>query len=143
MALIEGTANMFGLSVPAANRDVMRKEIDLADAVVAHMKCKVRLRDYIDGKTTDYRPDPGMVSLDDQCLLGKWIHGPGRRHLDDEKFNQLWTDHQQFHLMAAEMVRSVQADDRPAAEMVFKGEFQKVSRKVVQALARLEQSIDS
>ena len=144
MALIEGVADVLELSIPGANRNLMRTDIDPADAVVAHMKCKVRLRDYINGKAApDYQPDPDKVSHDGQCLLGKWIYGSGRGYLDDEQFNQLCADHTEFHLMAAEIVRNVQADDRSAAEAIFKGEFQKTSRKVVQALARLEQSIDS
>ena len=145
MASIEGTADMFGLSVLGANfKEVIRKEVDLTEAVVEHMKCKVRLRDYVDGKAAaDYQPDPARILRDDQCMLGKWIHGPGRKLLgDNDKFNQLCVDHQHFHRIAAEMVSHAQAEDHSAADTVFRGEFQKISRKVMQALSELDQSVN-
>ena len=145
MESVEATADMFGLSALGANsREAISREINLAEAVVGHMKCKVRLRDYVDGKTeADYRPDPDTVARADQCLLGKWIHGAGRQLLgENEKFNQLSADHARFHEIAAAMVRSAQADDHSSADAAYKGEFQKVSRRVVQALTELDRNIN-
>jgi len=146
MASIEVTADTFGLSVLGANfKEVIRKEVDLAEAVVEHMKCKVRLRDYVDGKTAvGYQPDPARILRDDQCMLGQWIHGAGRELLgENEKFKQLCADHQHFHCIAAEMVSHAQAEDHSAADAVFKGEFQKISRKVMLALTELDRSVNT
>ena len=44
------------------------------EAINAHIHWKIRLEKYLDG-TSEEKLDPKLVSRDDQCKLGKWIHG--------------------------------------------------------------------
>lgn len=115
----------------------IRNEINIPDAVLAHVNWKVRLQKYIDGKS-DEQLDPMLICRDDQCDLGKWIHGPAtNRFHADKSFHTLRADHAQFHYVAANVVRYVQENDRAGAEALLKGEYARVSHHVVQLLNEL------
>jgi len=86
--------------------------------------------------------DPMAVCRDDQCALGKWIHGPALRHFhEDGTFHQLRTDHAQFHLIAGNVVKHVQAHERTAAQALLDKEYQHTSHKVVYALTELNRHV--
>lgn len=130
-------ASLFHKRVDTATKDAILGEIDLAAAVEAHLHWKLRLQRYMDGKSDEIL-DPMVVCRDDQCALGKWIHGPALKHFHDfEPFHELRADHAQFHFVAANIVKSVQANDRAAAEQIFNGEYQKISHKVMVTLTEL------
>jgi hypothetical protein len=53
------------------------------------MKWKGRLQNYVDG-TSKEQLDPMIICRDDQCALGKWIHGPALQYFcDGEGFYKL------------------------------------------------------
>jgi len=130
-------ATLFHTRVDTATKAAIRGEIDLAQAVEAHLRWKLRLQNYIEGKS-DEKLDPMVICRDDQCTLGKWIHGPATDYFHDaEPFHELRADHAQFHFVAGNIVKSIQENDRAAAEKLFHGEYAQVSHKVMVALTEL------
>lgn len=114
-------------------------DLNIPDAMAAHVNWKVRLQKYIDGKSDEVL-DPMMVCRDDQCTLGKWIHGPATaRFHADKSFHALRSDHAQFHYVAANVVRYMQEKDPAGAEALLKGEYARVSHRVIKMLNELNQ----
>lgn len=144
MGLLSGVVGFLGLSgLDAGKKAQIREEINLMDAIQAHVKWKVRLQECLDGKSQE-KLDPMVVCRDDQCALGKWIHGPALKHFhEDETFHQLRADHAQFHYVAGSVVQHVHANNHAAAEVLIKGEYQQISHKVVMALTELNQHVNS
>ena len=118
----------------ATNKEEAIKNIDIMAAINAHLKWKVRLDKYVNG-TSDEQLDPQVICLDNQCVLGKWIHGPAEEYfLDDAKFSTLREDHAKFHMIAAQVVNLVQQNNIQGAETLLRGSYMKASRLVVKDL---------
>jgi Chemoreceptor zinc-binding domain len=105
--------------------------LNFMDAITAHQKWKTRLASYLEGTSTE-KLDYRVVCRDDQCVLGKWINGPGGDaygHIPI--FSQLKMTHAQFHLAAATVVR-FQDDGKPekAQEALRQGSYPQHSIKV-------------
>lgn len=143
MSIMGGVAGFFGLArLGAQEKEQIREEINVMDAVQAHVKWKVRLQDYLNG-TSQEKLDPMVICRDDQCTLGKWIHGPALKHFhEDTTFHQLRADHAQFHFIAGTVVKHVQANERDAAEALMDGDYNRTSHKVVHALTELNQHLN-
>ena len=143
MSILEGISGFFGsFRVTDKQKAQILGEINLMDAINAHVKWKARLQDYLNGKSQE-KLDPMLICRDDQCVLGKWIHGPALRHFhEDSTFHQLRADHAQFHFIAGSVVKHVQAHERVAAEALMDHEYKHASRKVVQALTELNDHIN-
>ena len=119
----------------------IKNEINIMDAINAHIKWKIRLEKYLNG-TSEETLDPKIVCRDDQCVLGKWIHGPALKHFqNDDGFKTLRDDHAQFHVIAGKVVTSVQANKKEVAEALMKSEYMAASRKVVRDLTELHKQI--
>jgi hypothetical protein len=120
----------------------IRNEIDITEAINAHMKWKARLQRCLDGNSEE-KLDPMLVCRDDQCALGKWIHGPALNHFHgDEEFNALRSDHAQFHYVASNVVYKIQQDDHAGAMAIFNGEYVQASRKVIHTLTELNKQLN-
>lgn len=119
----------------------IKNEINIMDAINAHIKWKIRLEKYLNG-TSEEALDPKIICRDDQCVLGKWIHGPALKHFqDDDGFRTLRDDHAKFHVVAGKIVTNVQANNIAAAEEIMKTEYLLASRKVVHDLTELSKQI--
>jgi len=130
-------SNLFGVS-DSENADI-NDEINIAEAITAHVTWKVRLQKYIDGKS-DEKLDPMIICRDDQCTLGQWMHGPAtQRFHADEAFRTLRSDHAHFHYVAANVVRYMDERDQAGAQALLKGEYSKVSHNVIMMLLKLHQ----
>jgi Chemoreceptor zinc-binding domain len=142
MGLLSGVASLLHLNIDSEKKAQIRSEIDLSEAVQAHIQWKLRLQNCLDGKTDEHL-DPMVICRDDQCKLGQWIHGPGMNHFHDlEPFHQLRADHAQFHYVAANVVRNVQGNDPGAAKTIMEGEYPRISHKVVVALTELHKAVN-
>lgn len=74
-------------------------------AIQAHQAWSQRLRDYIDGKSSE-QLDPEVVSCDDKCVLGKWIHGTALPKFGNlNEVEGLRDHHAQFHKIAGNIIR--------------------------------------
>lgn len=121
--------------------EAVRSEVDIPQCIDAHMKWKGRLQSYLDG-TSSEELDPMVICRDDQCVLGKWIHGPALKHFhDDEGFHKLRSDHANFHFIAGSVVKKVQENDRAGSEALFRGEYARTSREVIQDLTELNKHL--
>ncbi|MBZ0106225.1 MAG: CZB domain-containing protein [Sulfuricella denitrificans] len=119
-------------------------DLDFMGAIEAHIRWKVRLESYISGESNE-QLDPAVVGKDDQCALGKWIHGPGGAKYDGlPVFQSLRETHAGFHQCAAQVIESVDAGDiEKAGEILSRGCYARHSNKVKAELARLSIELGS
>ncbi len=129
------------LGLSTSKKETIKSEINVMDAIDAHVRWKVRLQDYLNGASQETL-DPHVICRDDRCALGAWIHGPAREHFDGHsEFHVLKADHAQFHLIAADVVARVQANDRAAADSLMQNDYARVSHKVVHSLTQLHKHL--
>ena len=132
-------SSLFGSNKTEATKII--GSLDVMAAINAHVLWKIRLEKYMNG-TSEEALDPKVICRDDQCTLGKWIHGPAHDHFKgDDGFNVLRDDHAQFHIIASQVVSKVQENDKAAAEMLMKDEYMQASRKVVKDLTVLSKQL--
>lgn len=119
------------------------EKLDVIAAIQAHVQWKQRLLSYIDG-TSDEELDAEKVGSDCLCSLGQWIYGYGGRSFGEHvRFAELKTTHADFHLHAADVVRSVQrGENEEALNLLQKGEYPKVSNRIKSMLAKLSLEFD-
>ena len=112
--------------------------LNFKTAVDAHMKWKVRLESYISGTSTE-ELKVEVVSRDDQCPLGKWIHGHGGEKFGfSETFFDVKVHHAQFHRCAGDVLGAAQAGDKDTALRLLRGgDYVKTSERVKMLLARM------
>ncbi len=111
--------------------------LNFQEAVAAHQRWKARLQACIDG-TRSEKLDPAIVGRDDQCVLGKWIHGQGAATFGDlPVFSELKAGHAEFHRVAGEVLTSVYAGRAEEAAKVLGSTFAQASVKVLGLLASL------
>jgi hypothetical protein len=128
-------SNLFGMNKVEKAKIV--GSIDVMAAINAHVRWKARLEEYLNG-TSEEKLDPKVICLDNQCVLGKWIHGPAQEFfLEDDGYRTLREDHAKFHLIAATVVTKIHANEKAAAEALIKGEYGMASRKVVKDLTEM------
>ncbi len=107
------------------------------DAMLAHMRWKLRLTDFVAGKSPE-KLDPKVVCRDDQCDLGTWIH---QHHVKsaDADFAELRREHAAFHLHAGSIVQAV-AERRPEqAQQILDGPYTKASTNVILLIKRVRE----
>jgi len=81
--------------------------MDFDAAIVAHVRWKYRLQDYIEGKGQEAL-DAEIVACDDRCDLGKWLKVADKAH-SSTTLEDLRKEHAAFHKCAADVVRTSQA----------------------------------
>ena len=114
------------------------ENLDVLGAVSAHQAWSGRLRNVLDGRSQEIL-DPAVVCKDDQCVLGKWIHGPGQKccaHLSD--FPVLRSKHGDFHRLAADVLKAHAGGHRDRANALLESDFKTVSHEVVGILTRMD-----
>lgn len=114
--------------------------MNLDDAVAVHQKWKIRLGMAIEGHAKESL-DPATVERDDQCDLGKWLHGEGRVHQGREEFQPLVAEHAGFHKHAAKVLRIAMRGDREGAKAELDGPYYQQSQKVVMAILKLKKAM--
>lgn len=81
--------------------------MDLDQAIAAHTQWKLKLRTAINRKE---QLDVAVVCRDDQCPLGKWLHGEGRMQYGAKgTFTRLIDSHRKFHAEVGNVAREVNA----------------------------------
>ena len=112
--------------------------LDFKGAIDAHMAWKVRLEKCMAGNNEEgLKVD--TVSRDDQCVLGKWIHGPGGDKFGHmREFQEMKMEHMRFHLAAGDVLACCVAGDKDGASDKLKGgEYPRASARVKLHLSRL------
>ncbi len=129
------------MGLDAKTASIVLAELDIDTAIAAHENWKVRLNNQIAGTSTE-KLDPDFICLDNQCVLGKWLHGPGRERLGKyPAFTVLVARHQYFHVQASTVAAHAQAGDMTAADKVLNGPFKHASTQVVLLLKELKRGL--
>ena len=112
--------------------------IDFRNAIQIHAKWKLRLKNYIEGKSNEDLK-AAVISRDDQCVLGKWLHDEGQAKYGNVKeFQKLIEMHREFHQCAGQVLMQAQSgQQKRALEMIENGDYAKVSVKVTTQIAHL------
>jgi len=92
--------------------------MDFDEALNAHAQWKLRLLTFINGASKEPL-DPKVVGRDDQCGLGKWIHGEAKVHSALPEYAQLVEIHARFHKAAATVLNSHLSGKTPQAKAML------------------------
>ncbi|MEN6587561.1 MAG: nitrate- and nitrite sensing domain-containing protein [Sulfuricella sp.] len=106
----------------------------LDEAVTAHGKWKMRLRNFSMGTETI---NPEDASKDCLCALGKWIYGEGAKHARTEGYAQLKSEHTNFHRCAGQVARKISVGEAKDANLLLSdenSEFNTASRRTIAAI---------
>ena len=99
---------------PTGQDDAPAAGFNFDQAIEAHRQWKVRLRSAIAKKD---QLDADTICRDDQCPLGKWLHGDGgQRWSQKPLFTQLLAKHADFHQSAGSVARKINAGQYADAE---------------------------
>lgn len=129
------------IGLDAATSAAVLAELDIDTAIAAHENWKLRLQNYLDGKSSeDLKPE--VVCLDDRCDLGKWLYGPGKMRLGAyPAFSILVSRHQFFHEQASAVVALTQAGEKDKASQTLAGSYRYASSQVVLLLKELKRGL--
>jgi len=106
-----------GLSVAQASTPDGLADFDFDKAIEAHRQWKVTLRKAISGHQ---KLDADTLCRDDQCPLGRWIHGPGGQLWGSKpRFVELTQRHADFHKAAGEVAHKINAAQFTDAERLI------------------------
>lgn len=109
-------------------------------AIAAHGQWKVRLQQAIDTGQSEWSVE--QVTVDDQCVLGKWIYGDAMvRFPGDPLVQEIRELHRQFHQEAAKVLGLALVGRKTEAEqaMAQGGSYARLSGSLVRALQKLGQ----
>lgn len=116
--------------------------MNLDNAIDAHAQWKIRLRTAIQTKEA---LDAAKIAREDQCELGKWLHGEAKaRYGHAPVFAELLKRHAAFHVAAAEVANAIGAGKYAEAERLLAAPaFVTASRQVTVAVMELKVSLKS
>ena len=110
-------------------------------AIAAHREWKIKLRKAISGKE---KLDAEKICRDDQCPLGKWVHGPGgQRWSSKPVFVELVARHAEFHQAAGAVARKINAGQYSDADRLIGSgsDFARISTEVSTILTRAKREL--
>ncbi len=116
-------------------------DFNFDQAVEAHRAWKVKLRKAI---ADHEKLDAATLCRDDQCPLGKWIHGPGGKQWGSRPtFVALLESHAEFHKTAGAVAQQINAGQYEQAERLIGSgsRFAQVSTDVATCLARAKRGL--
>lgn len=124
------------------SESIQSSELDFDGAVEAHLKWKARLANFIDG--SGEKLSSQVVCKDDQCVLGKWIHGQGEKHKSKMEYLNLRQSHASFHKSAGKVVEMVEkGKPKQAKELIAEGsEFDRFTNLTVGAIYELRKVVE-
>ncbi|MBL8306553.1 MAG: CZB domain-containing protein [Rubrivivax sp.] len=114
---------------------------DFNSAIEAHRQWKVKLRKAI---AEQEKLDADTICRDDQCPLGRWIHGPGGAQWGGRPtFVELLGKHAEFHQAAADVARKINAGQLSEAERLIGSgsKFSQVSTEVATLLTKAKRGL--
>jgi len=115
--------------------------MDFDQAIIAHARWKIRLKDYIEGKE---QLNLETLGKDDQCDLGKWLYADAKKFANLSAFADLKLKHAKFHTVAAKAARDARTSPPgKAVELLdpIKSEFGRASSQVINAITALRAAI--
>lgn len=128
--------NLFNKHIRGLNGCRTKNFLD--EAVTAHGKWKMRLRNFSMGTETI---NPEDASKDCLCALGKWIYGEGAKHAKVEGFGQLKSEHTNFHRCAGQIAHKIAGGGQKDASRLLEDEnsdFNSASRRTIAAIKQFK-----
>ena len=116
-------------------------KFSFVDAEKAHGKWKMRLIDYINGRSHESF-DIGAVSCDDKCPLGQWIYSNAAVYGSLTEYKKLKDEHMHFHTSVGEIVENVQKDDTASAKKLLGADFARYSKSTISAIREMHSKVD-
>jgi hypothetical protein len=112
--------------------------LNFRTAIEAHQKWKARLQAVLENQSSE-NLSVEVISRDDQCVLGKWIHGVGGEKFGtDQVFQRLRQDHASFHTCAGTVLSLAKAGKQAESWANLRsGDYARVSQSVILDLAEL------
>jgi methyl-accepting chemotaxis protein len=117
-------------------------KFSFADAENAHGKWKMRLIDYINGRSHESF-DIATVSCDDKCPLGQWIYGNSAKYGSLPEYKSLKDQHAHFHASVGEIIESVQKGDKAGAKKSLGAEFARYSKSTISAIREMQTRVET
>ncbi|MGQ9806583.1 MAG: CZB domain-containing protein [Chlorobiales bacterium] len=105
-------------------------------AILSHQKWKSRFKAMIDmGISEALNPD--VIAKDDECVLGKWIHGTAKEKFGTHPYyEKLRKDHAFFHQCASRvLVMIIRGEKSQALQEIQSGDYARASNNVIMDLA--------
>ncbi|MBU1215491.1 MAG: CZB domain-containing protein [Gammaproteobacteria bacterium] len=124
---------LYGLS--DSQKEEIKNELNVMEEIEAHIAWKLALQNYLDGKSkSDIRLD--QIMRDDQCHLGKWLHGPALSYFgaNNQGIEALTEQHSRLHTAAGFVVKNIQENNLPAAKRIMDGEVRKAFHELMTTL---------
>ena len=125
-----------GQDVAVVEREPQVTDFDFDTAIEAHRHWKVKLRSAIEKRE---QLDAATICRDDQCPLGRWLHGPGgARWSSKPGFSTLLQAHAGFHQAAGQVAQTINrgAYDQANHLLGSGSKFAQASNETVTAILR-------
>lgn len=123
---------------------VQDKPFDFNSAISAHVDWKMKLSRYL--SHPDGSLDQKKVCLDNACVLGKWLYGPGEiyKKSHGQIYEDLRLSHAEFHKTAGQVIGYINAGNREEAEKILsaQGTYLKVSEKTINLIQTMKESVE-
>lgn len=121
--------------------DSVPAELDVDAAINAHERWKVRLMDYLEGRSK-VGLDPEVIRRDNHSALGRWLHGVGGEMLGHHpEYPMLLARHRYFHEQAAEIVELAQKGEWEGVVTILNGSYRFASNQIVILLKSIRHSV--
>ncbi|MFG6467629.1 methyl-accepting chemotaxis protein [Roseateles sp. BYS87W] len=130
-----------GADDDAPTTTAVAADFDFDAAIGAHRDWKVKLRQAIAERS---HLDADTLCRDDQCPLGRWLHGDGQRRWGTRPtFVALLGKHAQFHQVAGDVARRINGGQYDQAErLIGSGSaFAQVSSEVATLLTQAKRGL--
>jgi methyl-accepting chemotaxis protein len=116
----------------------LRMTMDFDQAIASHAAWKRRLSHYLN--KPDQTLQPGEISPDNKCDLGKWIFEMAVQYGKFPEYSRLREEHSRFHKAAADIVQRANAGEKVTEEIALgaKSEFSAATTAVVQAIMAMK-----
>lgn len=116
--------------------------MDFEQAKMAHFAWKNKLANYI--KNPDGSLKSAQVSQDNQCDLGKWLHGEGGIYNKHPEFNELVLSHAHFHKCAGDVIKKADNGESVSEEVILGGKssYSEASTKVTILIKKIQKIVE-
>ncbi len=115
--------------------------VDLHGAIEAHKawidKLELTLRNQ---NPEEY--DPAVVGVDHLCILGKWLHGEGKKYAHLTEYNSVLLAHKKFHECAGRIIDAHKHGYFAEAISLLRRELPALSATVKTGLLELNDKIN-
>ena len=136
-----GAAGSRNLNV-VSRKPVAVKKFSFREAEQAHARWKMRLVDYMNGRSRE-RLEAAVVSCDDKCDLGQWIYGDALRYGSLQEYRDLRQVHAEFHKSVGAIVEAVESRQIDEAKKLLGADFSRNSNRTVKAIYAMQARIES